>query len=202
MEKALCGELTPSRVPPAPVSLPLCCLLPPRAPVLAEAENFRSPQTWLYRDMRLPQLGSVVLWLRVFTQSSFHTEQALWNLQDMFKTIWRFDLNSIAEYGGRVGGATLWGHIKTYHWGCQICQGYDAFSSLIFMFEYSSSFQTHRICCKQYLDFDLNSFWVYGVLGGGAGGANTVPTDPWLTQPEIFHRHGYIRIWDFHNLAQ
>ena len=36
------------------------------------------PQTWLYRDMRLPQLGSVVLWLRVFTQ--------LWNLQDIFKT--------------------------------------------------------------------------------------------------------------------
>ena len=93
LEKALCGELTPSRVPPAPVSSPLCCLLPPRAPVLTQAENLLSPQTWLYRDMRLPQLGSVVLWLRVFTQ--------LWNLQDMFETIWRFDLNSIWECGGR-----------------------------------------------------------------------------------------------------
>ena len=26
--------------------------------------------------------------------------------------------------------------------------------------------------------FDLNSFGVQGVLGGGVGGANTVPTDP------------------------
>ena len=85
------------------------CLLPPWArpytafsrPVLPCSQ---SPQTWLYRDMRLPQLGSVVLWLRVFTQ--------LWYLQDMFKTIWRFDLNSIWEYGVRVGGATLWGHIN------------------------------------------------------------------------------------------
>ena len=40
LEKALCGEFTPSRVPPAPVSSPLCCLLPPRAPVLTEAEKF------------------------------------------------------------------------------------------------------------------------------------------------------------------
>ena len=148
------------------------CLLPPWArpytafsrPVLPCSQRPKFPQTWLYRDMRLPQLGSVVFWLRVFTQ--------LWNLQDMFKTIWIFDLNSIWEYGGRVGGATLWGHIKTYHWGIQICQGYDAFSSLIFMFENSNSFQTHRICCKQYLD----SIWiVFGCRGcwrgGGGGGA-------------------------------
>ena len=57
--------------------------------------NFLSPQTWFYRDMRLPQLSSVVLWLTVFTQ--------LWNLQDLLKTTWRLDLNSIWEYGGARG---------------------------------------------------------------------------------------------------
>ena len=45
--------------------------------------------------------------------------------------------------------------------------------------------------------FDLNSFWVYGVLGVGVGGANTVPTALRLTQPEIFHKHGYIGIWNW-----
>ena len=86
-------------------------------------------------------------------------------------------LNSIWDYGGRVGGATLWEHIKTYHWGCQICQGYDTFSSLIFMFEYSNSFQTHRICCKQYLD----SIWiVFGcrVCWGWGGGCQHRPDGP------------------------
>ena len=103
----------------------LAPMLPSPAIVLACSQRPKISQSWFYRDMRLPQLGSVVLWLRVFTQ--------LWNLQDMFKTIWRLDLNSIWEYGGRMGGATLWGHIKTYHWGCQIWQGYDAFSPLIVM---------------------------------------------------------------------
>ena len=73
------------------------CLLPPWArpyaafsrPVLPCSQR---PKIWLYRDMKLPQLGSVVLWLRIFTQ--------LWNLQDIFKTIWKLDLNSIWEYGG------------------------------------------------------------------------------------------------------
>ena len=87
------------------------CQHRPDGPTTDPNGNFLSPQTWLYRDMRLPQLGSVVLWLRVFTQ--------LWNLQDMFKTIWRFDLDSILEYGGRggwggVGGGARSGDISRH----------------------------------------------------------------------------------------
>ena len=126
------------------------CQHRPDGPTTDPSGNFRSPQTWLYRDMRLPQLGSVVLWLRVFTQ--------LWNWQDMFRTIWRLDLNSIWEYGGRVGGTTLWGHIKTYHWGCQICQGYDEFSSLIFMFRYSNGSNGRHLVLLNFLQNYFSTF--------------------------------------------
>ena len=107
------------------------CQHRPDGPTIDPNGNFLSPQTWLYRDMKLPQRGSVVLWLRVFTQ--------LWNLQDMFKTILSLYSNSIWEYGRRVGAATLRGHIKTYHWGCQYWPSMRRVLLYFFMFEYSNS---------------------------------------------------------------
>ena len=168
------------------------CLLPPWArpyaafscPVLPCSQRLKSPQTWLYRDMRLPQLGSVVLWLRWLRVST-----QLYNLQDMFKTIWRLDLNSIWEYGGRVGGATLWGHIKTYHRGCQICQGYNAFSSLIFMFKYSTVLKLTW--------YAVNNIWiVFGCRGCWLVGWGWQPHHDWPATDPILTtgKHGYTGI--------
>ena len=60
---------------------------------------------------------------------------------------------------------------------------YEACSSLIFMFKYSNSFETYRMCLQQYLD----SIWiVFGCRGcwgwGGVGGVDPVTTDPRLTK--------------------
>ena len=141
-----------------------------------------SQQTWLYRDMELPKRGSVVLWLRVFTQ--------LWNLQDVFKTILRLYLNKYLGVWGACGGRHAPGTYQDIPLGVSVLTIYEACSSLIFMFKYSNSLEIYRICLQQYLD----SIWI--VLGCrvccGVGWGVPTPsrrTHDWPNQK--VHKHGY-----------
>ena len=96
----------------------------------------------------------------------------LWNLQDMFTTIFRFDLNSFWVYGVLGGGVGGDKPVKTDSRRIRA----DALKYMlndVIIFRQLLNLQD---MFTTIFTFDLNSFWVYRVLGGWVGGANTVPT--------------------------
>ena len=110
--------------------------------------------------------------VRIFRQS--------WNLQDMFTTIFTFDLNSFWVYGvlgGGVGGAEP---VTTDSRRTRA----DALKYILNDVRIFRQLWNLQDMFTTIFTFDLNSFWVYGVLGGGVGGAEPVTTDSRRTRAD------------------
>ena len=110
------------------------------------------------RPIKTTQCRRTCLFAIEYLLNDVRIFRQLWNLQDMFTTIFRFDLNSFGVYGVLGVEWGLTNPSRRTHDG----SGQTHLSAYLMMLEYSDSYQNYRICSQQY----LHSIWiVFGCMG-------------------------------------